>query len=182
MEPDVHANLHVPSEASASSNLNKFSKPTALPCQDLHLKNDAFFLEICAGSARVTSCLQHLGLKASFGVDHKRQKNAGRLLVADLTSKEGQALCWKWIRSPNCVGIFVAPPCGTCSRARGMPVRLPHGKNHSRTNASSIRSVPRRPSLSGWRKSCSCKCGECPVQIYPRNLPLLHRCWPDRLH
>ena len=128
MEPDVHANLHVPSEASASSNLNKFSKPTALPCQDLHLKNDAFFLEICAGSARVTSCLQHLGLKASFGVDHKRQKNAGRLLVADLTSKEGQALCWKWIRSPNCVGIFVAPPCGTCSRARGIPIRLPHGK------------------------------------------------------
>ena len=44
-----------------------------------------FFIEICAGSARVTSCLQHLGLSASFGVDHKIHRNAGRVLVADLT-------------------------------------------------------------------------------------------------
>ena len=89
---------------------------------------DPFFLEICAGSARVTTCLQQLGLKSSFGVDHKRSKDAGRLLVADLTTPEGQALCWQWVKSPNCVGIFCAPPCGTCSRARGIPVRLPSGK------------------------------------------------------
>ena len=38
---------------------------------------DEFSLEVCAGSARVTWCLQHLGLKSSFGVDHKRQKNLG---------------------------------------------------------------------------------------------------------
>ena len=95
--------------------------PTAMP-------QDPFFIELCAGSARVTTCLQFFGLKSSFGVDHKRQKNSGRLLTADLTSSEGQAICMQWLSSPNCVGVFAAPPCGTCSRARGIPLRLPTGK------------------------------------------------------
>jgi hypothetical protein len=56
------------------------------------MPKEPFIIEICAGSARVTSCLQSLGLSASFGVNHKRQKNAGRVLVADLTSEEGQQL------------------------------------------------------------------------------------------
>ena len=89
---------------------------------------DPFFVELCAGSARVTSCVQTIGLKSSFGVDHKRAKNSGRLFTVDLTTQEGQALCMTWIHSPNCMGIFVAPPCGTCSRARGIPVRLPNGR------------------------------------------------------
>ena len=50
------------------------------------MPKEPFIIEICAGSARVTSCLQSLGLPTSFGVDHKRQRNAGRVLVADLTS------------------------------------------------------------------------------------------------
>ena len=90
--------------------------------------NNPFFIEICAGSARVTSCLQHLGLSASFGVDHKIHRNAGRVLVADLTTEDGQALCRLWLKSPNLAGVFVAPPCGTCSRARGIPVKLPNGQ------------------------------------------------------
>ena len=98
---------------------------TELPPQ---ASNDPFIIELCAGSARVTSCLQYFGLKSSFGVDHKRQRNSGRLLTADLTTSEGQALCFQWLSSPNCMGIFAAPPCGTCSRARGIPIRLPSGK------------------------------------------------------
>ena len=82
---------------------------------------------ICAGSARVTTCLQSLGLRSSFGVDHKRHKHAGKILVADLTTKTGQDLCWSWIMSPSCMGVFCAPPCGTCSRARGIPIQLPNG-------------------------------------------------------
>lgn len=90
--------------------------------------SDPFIIELCAGSARVTSCLQYFGLKSSFGVDHKRQRNSGRLLTADLTSDEGQALCMQWLSSPHCMGVFAAPPCGTCSRARGIPVKLPSGR------------------------------------------------------
>ena len=98
-----------------------FTSAKPMPCEP-------FILEVCAGSARVTACLQAVGLHASFGVDHKKQKNSGRVLVADLTTKEGQALCWSWIKSPSCMGIFCAPPCGTCSRARGIPITLPNGQ------------------------------------------------------
>ena len=88
---------------------------------------DPFIIELCAGSARVTACLQQLGLSASFGVDHVKQKNAGKVLIADLTTRAGRDLCWTWLKSPNCVGMFAAPPCGTCSRARGIPIKLPNG-------------------------------------------------------
>lgn len=102
------------------------SLPCSAPKIPSHLI-DPFIIEICAGTARVTSCLQALGLAASFGVDHKRVRNAGRVLLVDLTTPEGQSLCWEWIKSPSCAGVFCAPPCGTCSRARGIPVTLPNG-------------------------------------------------------
>ena len=98
------------------------------PCPEPGIAaKDPFIIEFCAGSARVTACLQQLGLSASFGVDHLKQKNAGRVLIADLTTKAGRDLCWTWLKSPNCVGMFAAPPCGTCSRARGIPIKLPNG-------------------------------------------------------
>ena len=98
------------------------------PCPEPGINaKDPFIIEFCAGSARVTACLQQLGLSASFGVDHLKQKNAGRVLIADLTTKAGRDLCWTWLKSPNCVGMFAAPPCGTCSRARGIPIKLPNG-------------------------------------------------------
>ena len=50
-----------------------------------------------------------------------------RKMVADLTTADGQALCWSWMVSPSCMGSFCAPPCGTCSRARGIPIKLPNG-------------------------------------------------------
>ena len=73
----------------------------------------------------MTSCLQHLGFKSSFGVNHKLGRNSGRVLIVDLTTAEGQSLCRAWLSSPNLAGVFIAPPCGICSRARGIP--LPHG-------------------------------------------------------
>ena len=36
-----------------------------------------FVIELCAGSARVTSCARAIGLSDSFGVDHKRIRNCG---------------------------------------------------------------------------------------------------------
>ena len=66
-------------------------------------------------------------MPSSFGVDHVKQQNSGRVLIADLTTKAGKDLCWTWLKSENCVGVFIAPPCGTCSRARGIPIKLPNG-------------------------------------------------------
>ena len=103
------------------------SKPPQ-PFVSQNVPDDPFILEICAGSARVTICAQQLGMPTSFGVDHKAQRNSGRVLIADLTTKHGQSLCRTWLASPNLAGLFIAPPCGTCSRARGIPVRLPSGR------------------------------------------------------
>ena len=116
---------HKPIDDSAP--VSSDQEPSGHPPIQHGAPTDPFIIEICAGTARVTSCLQALGLKASFGVDHKRIKNAGRVLVADLTAPEGQKLCLEWIQSPSCAGIFCAPPCGTCSRARGIPITLPNG-------------------------------------------------------
>lgn len=48
-------------------------------------------------------------------------------MIADLTTKNGQALFMTWMNAPNLAGIFAAPPCGTCSLARNIKVRGPKG-------------------------------------------------------
>ena len=69
----------------------------------------------------MTACLRQIGLHSSFGVDHVKVKNlSGPVSVADLTTPEGVALLMKWINSRTVLGIFLAPPCGTASRARSI--------------------------------------------------------------
>ena len=83
--------------------------------------SNAVIIEIFAGTSRVTACLRQIGLRSSFGVDHVKVKNlSGPVSVADLTTPEGVALLMKWINSRTVLGIFLAPPCGTASRARSI--------------------------------------------------------------
>ena len=88
-------------------------EPSASAPVQHDVPQNPFFIEMCAGSARVTACLQQLGMPAFFGVDHVKQRNSGKVLVADLTTDNGQALFWTWLTARNCAGIFAAPPCGT---------------------------------------------------------------------
>ena len=76
-------------------------------------------VEIFAGSGRVTACLKQLGLQSCFGIDKVRNRNCiAPLVTADLTTPEGEKLLFSWLDSPLVVGIFMAPPCGSASRAR----------------------------------------------------------------
>ena len=85
-------------------------------------------IEIFAGSARVTAALRQLGMKSSFGVDKLRSKNAmSSVLLPDLTTPEGESLLMSWLQIPNVVGIFLAPPCGSASRARQIPLKRKFG-------------------------------------------------------
>lgn len=104
-----------------------FENPDGNPCEN-KLVDSPFIVELCAGSGRVTSCARAIGLTDSFGVDHKHVRNSGKVLVVDLTTKSGKELCRQWIQAPNLLGVFMAPPCGTCSRARQIPVRSKNGK------------------------------------------------------
>ena len=87
-----------------------------------------FVIELFAGSGRVTAHLKFYGIKDSFGVDHKRLSSIAPIMVCDLTTKEGQRLCKKWVGSKSCAGLFAAPPCGTCSRAREIQLRDAKGR------------------------------------------------------
>ena len=78
--------------------------------------------ELFSGSSRVTACLRKLGL-AAHGVDHKHVDSAACTpLIADLTTQDGQDLAMFWLCNPLLSAVFAAPPCGTCSRARDIPV------------------------------------------------------------
>ena len=91
-------------------------------------KEGPFVIELFAGSGRVTAHLKFYGIKDSFGVDHKKLSNIAPIMVCDLTTTEGQRLCKRWAGSKSCAGVFAAPPCGTCSRAREIQLRDAKGR------------------------------------------------------
>ena len=79
---------------------------------------DAIIFEIFSGTARVSTCLPHFGLSSAFGIDDVRPKNwCAPISLLDLTAPKGRTLLRKWLNNPGVVGIFLAPPCGTASRA-----------------------------------------------------------------
>ena len=96
--------------------------------------SNAVIIEVFAGTARVTACLRQVGLRSSsFGVDHAKVKNlSGPVSVADSTTHEGIALLMNWVTSRNVLGVFLAPPCGTASRARS--IKLGKGFNRKLNN------------------------------------------------
>ena len=85
-------------------------------------------IEMFAGSGRVTAALKALGVNSAFGVDHRKLSAIAPIMVADLTTRSGQALFMTWVETPSLAGIFAAPPCGTCSLARNIKVRDPKGR------------------------------------------------------
>ena len=81
-------------------------------------------IEVFAGTAKVTACLRQLGLVSSFGTDHIKSKHAtAPVVLADLTTQAGIDLLMQWLGDEYVVGIFLAPPCGTASRARSIPLK-----------------------------------------------------------
>ena len=85
-------------------------------------------IELFAGSGRVTAQLKHVGVKSAFGAGHKNLSKIAPIQVCDLSNPEGQKLCMQWCQSPLLAGVFAAPPCGTCSRARSIILRDSEGR------------------------------------------------------
>ena len=89
---------------------------------------DPVIIEIFCGSSRVTACLKAIGLTSSFGVDHIKTKAVSTCKVADLSCTSGQELLMSWLQAENVYGVFLAPPCGTCSLARCIQLRDAKGR------------------------------------------------------
>ena len=88
-------------------------------------------IEIFCGTSRVTASLKQYGLASSFGVDHIRSRQAAaQVVIADLCDPQGIALLHQWLAHEYVVGIFLAPPCGSASRARQIPLRGRRGSQY----------------------------------------------------
>ena len=85
-------------------------------------------VEFFCGSARLTASLKEVGIKDAFGVDHKLDKAVAAAKRLDLTVEADQLVLLQWIQSPLVVGVFLAPPCGTCSLARNIKLRDSTGR------------------------------------------------------
>ena len=55
-------------------------------------------------------------------------------MQVDVSTHDGQELVLSWLRDPRCIGAFLAPPCGTASRAKSIKLRDPSGRPILRTD------------------------------------------------
>ena len=86
--------------------------------------NECIVIEVFCGTARLTACLKQFNVSDSFGTDVIRHKQAmGPVVTADLTTRSGQELLFQWLDDPRVVGVFLAPPRGSASRARSIPIK-----------------------------------------------------------
>lgn len=85
---------------------------------------DCVIIEIFCGTARVTASLKKLGMVNSFGTDHVKHKHAAaQVVTAHLLTREGEQLLFQWLSDPHVVGIHLAPPCKSASRARAIRLK-----------------------------------------------------------
>ena len=83
-----------------------------------------FALELFAGSGRLTKHLRDRGLDA-WAIDWKDGRLAPEtpaILMLNLTVEKDQRAVHHLLMHPRLTYVHMAPPCGTCSRARGIPL------------------------------------------------------------
>ena len=81
---------------------------------------DLYVIEICAGSARLSKTAHSSGFR-TMAVDHTTERTCGfPICVFDLTDGDDLSSLLRFIEeAADCIlGIWIAPSCGTCSRAR----------------------------------------------------------------
>ena len=86
--------------------------------------NQLFILEICAGSARLTKAAREHGFKG-LAFDHSDIRSCGiEICNFDLADPQQlqDLLHFITIEAPNIAVIWIAPSCGTASRARERPL------------------------------------------------------------
>ena len=72
----------------------------------------------------MTACLRQYGMTSSFGTDHVKSRHAAApIILADLTTESGVNLLMQWLENEYVIGLFIAPPCGSASRARSIPLK-----------------------------------------------------------
>ena len=101
--------------SSCSPKLNRFAG---------RMLSSIFFLELCAGTAMLTSVIIQGGLRG-LGIDslRNRHRKVGPVAVFDLSTMANVEIILGLIRQGEVDIIHVAPPCGTATRAREIRVK-----------------------------------------------------------
>ena len=86
-----------------------------------------FLLDLFCGTAGVAAAFRAMGGEA-LGIDHMIDKRRvkGPVAKVDLSKQDGQATVLQWIQEDKVDAVMLAPPCGTASRAREIPVPKRH--------------------------------------------------------
>ena len=81
------------------------------------------FLELCAGSAKLSAAVRSTGIPV-VPIDHKHNRHTPRCKLVQLDLSQPHA--WQQLvfllDNYDVLACHIAPPCGTCSRARGIPM------------------------------------------------------------
>ena len=77
------------------------------------------FIELCSGCGILSASVTAAGFNA-MAVDHEHNKHKTKIRTfsLDLTKESSWATLRHIIRNCNVIAVHIAPPCGTCSRAR----------------------------------------------------------------
>ena len=86
-------------------------------------RDNLFLLDIFCGTAGVAAAFKNLGGEA-LGIDHliDKRRVKGPVSKVDLSKEEGQMTVLQWIADGKVDACMLAPPCGTASRAREIPL------------------------------------------------------------
>ena len=80
---------------------------------------DCLVIEIFAGTGGITAWIRKVGMTSSFGIDCMKFNNPkSPIVILDLLSHEGEKLLWHYLANNRVIGLWMAPPCGTSSKAR----------------------------------------------------------------
>ena len=81
--------------------------------------SDLVFLEVFAGTGRLTASVRRLGMSQSVGIDHIIHKQVRAPMVKlDLTKASDFSLLMSVLDDEDVAWVHCAPPCGAASRAR----------------------------------------------------------------
>ena len=115
---DVNVNSGCPSDSS--------QHPMKAPSVNAPAQTDGvrhvdqgLFVEIFSGTAGLTAAVRKVGLHSSVGIDSSVNTQCKAPVIRlDLRLDHAKTLLWQILNRPNLIGVHLAPPCGTASRAR----------------------------------------------------------------
>ena len=116
--PDAKRARAVLDEAQAFALQHQFHLPPEGP----------LFLELCAGSAQLSACAARRGfMPVAVDCSENRHQPKCKIFNLDLGSPGSWSTLRHLVNShlERVAHVHISPPCGTCSRARGLP--LPDG-------------------------------------------------------